>query len=210
MKTSFIEAYKILKERRSVRNYLAKEIPREVIQRILEVACWAPSAHNAQPWRFVVITDPETKRLLALAMGERWGRDLQRNGLSEVDREELIQTSIKRFSDAPVIVMVCLSMQEMDRYEDEVRQLAERVMAIQSVAAAIQNLLLAAHIEELSACWYCAPLFCPGAVRRILGIPEDITPQALITVGYPDEKPIPPLRKSLKEVTYLNRWGYEW
>jgi nitroreductase len=58
-------------------------------------------------------------------------------------------------------------------------------MAVQSVAMALQNLLLAAHAEGLGACWMCAPLFCPDAVQTALDLPDDWEPQALISLGYP-------------------------
>jgi len=100
-----------------------------------------------------------------------------------------------------------MTMEDMDSYPDERRQRAERTMAIQSVAASVQNFLLAASALGLGACWYCAPLFCPDVVREILGIPEGVEPQALIAVGYPNEEPEPPPRKPLEEVVYLERWG---
>jgi len=76
----------------------------------------------------------------------------------------------------------------MDYYPDERRQQAERVMAGQSVALAAQNVLLAAFAEGLGACWMCAPLFCPDAVRAVLSLPDDWEAQALLTMGYPAEE----------------------
>jgi F420 biosynthesis protein FbiB-like protein len=84
--------------------------------------------------------------------------------------------------------MVCLSMADMDRYPDERRAAAERLMAVQSTALAVQNLLLAAHEAGLGACWMCAPLFCPDVVSAELQLPADWEPQALVTIGYPAEE----------------------
>ena len=61
-------------------------------------------------------------------------------------------------------------------------------MAVQSVALACQNLLLAAHAHGLGACWMCAPLFVPELVRDTLDLPQTWEPQALITLGYPAEE----------------------
>src|SRR5260221_7073878 len=76
-------------------------------------------------------------------------------------------------------------MADMDRYPDAKRSAAEHQMAVQSVAMAVQNLLLAAHAEGLGACWMCAPLFCGDAVRGSLDLPADWQPQALVTLGQP-------------------------
>ena len=65
-----------IKERRSVRKYQAKPVPQEAIEEVLAAAGWAPSAHNAQPWRFIVLADPEVKRKLAEAMAKSWAADM--------------------------------------------------------------------------------------------------------------------------------------
>jgi len=174
--------------RRSIRRYLERPVPRDVLRRLLEAARWAPSAHNRQPWRFVVITDPARRASLAQAMGESFRQDLEADALSpdEVDRQ--VARSYERISRAPAVIVLGLSMTAMDRYPDERRQRAEWVMAVQSAALAAQNLLLMAHVEGLGACWMCAPLFCPEVVRAELSLPEDWEAQALLTVGYPAEQ----------------------
>jgi len=172
----------------------------------LEAATWAPSAHNAQPWRFIVIDDLKVKQRLAEAMAKEWDKDLREDGLSPEDRERLTKASITQFTQPPILIVACLTMEDMDTYPDERRQKAEYLTAVQSVAASIQNLLLGAHAEGLGTCWFCAPLFCQETVREVLGAPKDVEPQALITLGYPDEKPEAPPRKTLKSVTSQNCW----
>ena len=73
-------------------------------------------------------------------------------------------------------------------------------MAMQSTAAAVQNLLLAAHDAGLGACWVCAPLYCPEAVRQALELPEDWEAQALVTLGYPAQAKTPAPRRPMAEV----------
>ena len=196
-----MELFQAIRGRRTVRRFLNRPVEKELIERILEAATWAPSAHNAQPWRFYVITDPDVKRRLAEEMAGAWERDLEADGVPSEERRSLTSESVKRITGAPVAVLACMTMRDMDRYPDEKRMMAERTMAVQSVAAAVQNMLLAAHGLGLGACWMCAPLFCPDVVRRALGMPEDVEPQALILVGYPAEKPEPPKRKPLSEVS---------
>jgi nitroreductase len=59
----------------------------------------------------------------------------------------------------------------------------------------------------MGACWHCAPIFCKSNVRKALKIPDNVEPQALITLGFPDEAPNIPERKSLSEIVHLNEWG---
>ena len=200
--------FRTIRDRRSVRRYLWTEVSNSVLQRVLDAARWAPSAHNAQPWRFIVVKHLNVKRRLAEGMAGKWNKDLYRDGTLPEERERLIKASIKQFTDPPTLIVVCLTMEDMDKYPDEKRQVAEYVMAVQSVAAAIQNMLLTAHAEGLGACWFCAPLFCPEVVRESLGISRDIRPQALITLGYPTERLKAPPRKPLESIVYQDRWGH--
>ena len=192
--------------RRSVRRYHTEAVSSDVLRRTLEAARWAPSAHNAQPWRFVVLRENHIKWRLAEAMAKAWDRDLQDDGVSSGVRESLVMASLERFTSAPTVIIACLAMEDIDCYPDDRRRGVERTMAIQSVAAAIQNILLVAHMEDLGACWFCAPLFCPDAVREALGIPVEVEPQTLITMGRPAERPEPPQRKALEGIVYYERW----
>lgn len=198
--------FNIIMGRRSIRSYLPKEVPYSSILNIVEAARWAPSAHNAQPWRFIIIVDQNVKRLLAESMASDWAKDLEKDGVPYEASRMLIEESIRRFTEAPAIIIAAVTMRDMHKYPDEHRQRAEHIMATQSLAAAIQNILLAAYAEGLGSCWFCAPLFCQETVRKVLRIPNDFEPQALITIGYPAEQPQPPPRKSLKEVAFKNYW----
>jgi coenzyme F420-0:L-glutamate ligase/coenzyme F420-1:gamma-L-glutamate ligase len=174
--------------RRSIRRYQDRPVPREVLEAILTAAIWAPSAHNRQPWRFAVITSPDVRKALATAMGARLRADLEADNVPQAMIEQNVSRSFSRISGAPVLVLACLSMADMDEYPDGRRASAERLMAAQSTALAVQNLLLAAHAEGLGACWLCAPLFCPDVAVTQLDLPGDWEPQALITLGYPAEQ----------------------
>jgi coenzyme F420-0:L-glutamate ligase / coenzyme F420-1:gamma-L-glutamate ligase len=175
----------LLQTRRSIRRYTADPVPAEVIERLLTAAVWAPSAHNRQPWRFATITTPEAKTRLAQAMGDRLRADRLADGDPAGVVEADASRSLARIAGAPVVVVVCLTLADMDHYPDARRAQAEYLMAVQSVAMAVQNLLLAAHSEGLGACWMCAPLFCGDAVRDSLDLPSDWQPQALVTLGRP-------------------------
>lgn len=174
-------------QRRSIRRYRADALPRDVVEELLNAAIWAPSAHNRQPWRFAVVETQAQKDMLAQAMGARLRHDLQADGVAEAIIEADASRSYARMTGAPVIVALCLSMADMDVYPDEKRNRNEYLMAVQSVAMAGQNLLLAAYDAGLGACWMCAPLFCPDVVQDVLALPDDWQPQALLTLGYPAE-----------------------
>jgi coenzyme F420-0:L-glutamate ligase/coenzyme F420-1:gamma-L-glutamate ligase len=196
-----------IKNRRSIRKYLQRPVPQEVLWEILEAATSAPSAHNAQPWRFIVLTEMLAKRDLAEAMATAWQQDLKKDGTPKETRAASVQASIEQFTNAPVLVLACLTLKDMTPYPDAERQRIEHDLAMQSLSAAIQNMLLAAYEKQLGTCWYCAPIFCKDTVRQALKIPDDVEPQALITLGYPDEKPSAPPKRLLQSIAYLNRWG---
>jgi F420 biosynthesis protein FbiB-like protein len=177
----------VLSQRRSIRRYDPEPIPNQILEELLAAATWAPSAHNRQPWRFAIITGTEHKHRLASAMGRRLRSDLQADHLAKAIIEKDVERSYRRISKAPALVLVCLTMADMDSYPDERRQRNEWIMAIQSTAMAGQNLLLAAHGLGIGACWMCAPLFCPEVVRQVLELPPDWQPQGLVTLGYPAE-----------------------
>ncbi len=179
--------FDVIRSRRSIRRYKPDPVPRALIESLLEAALWAPSAHNRQPWRFAVVETPERREGLARAMNDRLRRDLEADGLAPDAIEADVSRSYRRIMSAPVLVVLCLSMADMDAYPDERRARDEHLMAVQSAAMAGGNFLLAAHEAGLATCWMCAPLFVPDVVRAELGLPDDWEPQALLTLGYADE-----------------------
>lgn len=190
--------------RRSIRRYQDEAVDGALIEKVLDVARWAPSAHNRQPWRFAVLEAAASKQVLAAAMGQRLRADLARDGVARELIEKDAQRSYQRITSAPVVIVVCLTMRDMDTYADSRRNHAEYLMATQSVAMATQNLLLSAHALGLGACWMCAPLFVPDTVRETLQLDADWEPQALITVGYPAEERIKPRIGLEHQVLYLD------
>lgn len=175
----------VIRTRRAIRRYEKRPVPHDLVAHLLQTAVWAPSAHNRQPWRFGVLTEWDDKARLANAMGAKLRADRSADGDDPADIERDVARSYARICGAPVIVLICLSMADMDHYPDSHRAAAERTMAVQSVAMAAQNLWLAAHAHGLGACWLCAPLFVPDLVRRTLGLPDDWEPQGMLTLGYP-------------------------
>lgn len=176
----------LIHARRSIRRYQDRPVERALLEELLEAATWAPSAHNRQPWRFCVVQGT-MRQTLSAAMAPVWLRDLLADGGDPVHSQEHVAVRAARIAGAPAVIVACLSVADMDVYPDARRAAAEHTMAVQSVALACQNLLLAAHAAGLGACWLCAPLFVPQTVRSVLALPADWEPQALITLGWPAE-----------------------
>lgn len=162
----------VIKNRRSIRSFKKDPIPEDDLKLILEAAIWAPSAGNLQPWHFVVVRDPEIKKLLSIAA--------------------LNQTFI---AQAPVVIVVCaLPWISSSRYGKR----GEELYCLQDTAAAIENMLLAAASLGIGSCWVGA--FDEEAVKKIVGLTNKVKPVALIPMGYPAKIPTPPHRKPIREV----------
>jgi coenzyme F420-0:L-glutamate ligase / coenzyme F420-1:gamma-L-glutamate ligase len=195
------ELHTLLRTRRSVRLFRTEPIPLEMIQRILTTAICAPSAHNLQPWRFVVLTSIETKLHLAESIADKFRQDMIADGIPEDDIQARIAKTLKFAGGAPVIIVLFRESTKIKPQPDGIRQQAEVLMGIQSVALAGLQLLLAAKVEGLGGTWICWPLFAPEETRHALGLAPEWEPQGMIFLGYPDETPEMPARISLQEVT---------
>ncbi|VTU45375.1 Coenzyme F420:L-glutamate ligase (plasmid) [Variovorax sp. PBL-E5] len=168
-----------------MRRYAPDAVEDNVLDRLFRAAVAAPSAHNRQPWRFVVVTEASPKQRIAEAMGAKLRADRLADGDTHGDVEADVARSRSRICEAPVLVFSFVTMEDMDAYPDAKRQAAEYQMSVQSTAMATQNLLVAAHAEGLGACIMCAPLFCSDAVTQVIGAPRNWTAQSLVTLGWP-------------------------
>ena len=195
----------IVRGRASVRYFDGRPVSRLLVEQILEAGAWAPSPHGRQPWRFAVLTEPATKLRLAEAMGDEWQRQLALDGDPPEIIARRLEASHRRILEAPVLIMLCLFTAELDHYPDASRQRAEELMAVQSLGAAAQNMLLTAYALGLDTGWICAPLFCPEVVRVALGLPPGTAPHALIAVGYRGREPRRRPRLPLHELIVLDQ-----
>jgi len=182
--------------RRSVRRLDSRPVERALVEEVIATACLAPAPHHSRPWRFVILS-AEARERLSEAMGERWRQDLERDSVAEERIRRLLDRSRARLAAAPVLILAGFAGEARRPWPDERRQRAEDTMFVQSVGAAVENLMLAAHARGLGSYWLSAPLFCPEAVCRALELPSDFQPQALVALGYPQEglrlPPRPPL-----------------
>jgi len=147
------------------------------------------------------LTDLSVKQKLADAMAIEFEHDLTNDGISPEKIQAQIKRSKERITSAPLIILLCLDMTEMDVYPDKKRKQAEFRMGMQSVANAGMQLMLAAHAEGLGSVWVCSPLFVQETIEEALNLPKTWEPQAMFLIGYPQDIPEVRERKKLDEVT---------
>jgi coenzyme F420-0:L-glutamate ligase/coenzyme F420-1:gamma-L-glutamate ligase len=177
---AFVEA------RRSIRAFAPEPVDPAVLDACIEAACLAPAPHHSRPWRWVVVTSPAAKSDLADGMGARWRRDLEADGVDAARVDDLLAGSRARIEAAPHVVLGCLTWDGLDRYPDDARRRAEHGMALLSLGAAVENLMLTATAHGLASCWVAAPIFCPDAARDALALADDWLPHAMVLLGRPD------------------------
>lgn len=168
--------------RRSVRQYQDKKIAKEDIIEILKAAQYAPTAHNKQPWEFLVVDDKEV--LVHLRSIQRW-------------------TSFAK--DAACVIFVCGDEnQSFSRHKEDEKWSFIDV----DCALATQNLLLAAHAKGIGTCYCgCAPMQkVVEDLKAYLHLPENIRPFAIITMGYPAETPKEPEGRFKIEKIHWDKW----
>lgn len=179
-----------LEARRSIRVFTATPVPRDVLDALVEAACIAPAPHHSRPWRFVIVDGAGAKASLAQRMGARWREDLSGDGVDESKINELVDASRDRLMGAPALVLGCLTWDGLDSYPDANRRQAEYGMALLSLGAAVENLMVAAADAGLASCWVAAPIFCPEVARDALDLPPDWLPHALVLVGTATHGPV--------------------
>ena len=175
-----------VEQRRSIRSFTAEPVDRAALDSLIEAACLAPAPHHSRPWRFVVIDTDDAKLALGRGMGAQWKADLEGDGMAGDRIAELVAASHAKITGAPALVLACLTWDGLDRYPDEARQRAEWGMALLSLGAAVENLMLSAAAAGLASCWVAAPIFCPEAARDAMQLPAEWLPHALVLVGHPD------------------------
>ena len=173
-----------IKKRRSIRSFNHKPVEPAKVRLLLEAATWAPSWTNSQPWRFVIVTDPDVKNRIAGVMPANRGL----NGLKE----------------APILIVVCAKTGVSGYLKGKpVTDKGDWFMF--DTALSIQNILLTA--ESIGLGTLVIGYFDAEKTASLIGLPKDHAVVALIPVGYTEQKPEPPPRKSIHAVGFLNRFG---
>ncbi len=192
--------YKILDERKSIRQFKPTPPSDDIIKKIIQKATLGPNAHNSQPWKFIVLKNKTMKEKLIKKMGEKYSNDLLKEGKSLEETNKIVNHSFKKFTNPPILIIPCLDKEAIPKFQDEELKRNEYVMGVQSISSAITYLILAAYAEGLGTCWYCAALFAKEIIQEHLNLDLNIEPQSIIALGYPDENPKKPKRKSIDEI----------
>ena len=194
------------------RYYKKDPVPDDVLVRLFDAARFAPNGGNRQPVRFIAVRDPVNKKALRDLYVPYW-----RDYMKGVDVGAIKVKGVRRmieaanffadnFHEVPVVVVVCARLEDVHPTDNELGRLS--IVGGASVYPAVQNLLLTARAEGLGTAL--TTLLCHEEVKvkQLLGIPEDVSTAAHITLGYP-EKPFPKrlLRRPLTESAFLERYG---
>ncbi len=169
----------MIKERRSVRRFKKLEVPWYLIADCLEYSIMAPNSGNVQNWRFVIVRKKENLEKITKICDEQYW--------------------VLR---APILIVVC---SETTKIRKLFNIRGEALYAVQNCAAAIENLILKAQELGLGSVWIGA--FDEIKLREIIGIADDVRPQAIIALGYPEEIEEKSRREPLENVIYFEKYG---
>lgn len=194
---------KLIKGRRSIRQWKKNEVSDDLLKKAIELATWAPNGGNYQGWHFIVVKNKKVIEKMANAVqsvadqiaswpeAKAWPEDVKR-----------YQKNASFFRDAPACIGVFVSQYQSiwDKVltaRESIDSEAKKILAfrrsaptsIQSAAAAITTMLLVFHQVGLGAVWLAAPVMAKKEIETILKVPENQDLICLVAVGYPNESP---------------------
>jgi len=188
-----VELTQAINSRRSIRKFKDDPIPKENIEKIIAAGTLAPSGKNKQPWKFYVIQG-EKRRELVTEMQKGMKR-LENMGI----RTGSARHSLEVMAQAPVTIFVFNPTSKHPLLKRDTLETYSDVVDIQSIGAAIQNMLLTAVDLGLGSLWICDVFFGYEELCDWLGEKGQMI--AAVTFGYPDQSPAPRPRKNVSEVT---------
>ncbi len=192
---------------RALRRFLPDPVPEDVIFQLVDAAIRAPTGHNRQDWRFVVVTDEGARKEMQGWSERAWQMAFGREYPTLESIEALPRTarlSIRGVYDlahnlasVPVIIVIC-GLKDAHSSPGG------------SHFPAAQNMLLAARALGLGGSIFNLPMVGGKELHELLGIPESNEIYCCVPIGYPIDKPGPLKRKPVKKVAYWNRFGAQW
>jgi coenzyme F420-0:L-glutamate ligase/coenzyme F420-1:gamma-L-glutamate ligase len=149
------------------------------------------------------VASSESRERLADAMSDAWRVDLEAEDRPVKDVARLLDRSREQITGAPVLLLACLMTEGARKWPDNARKRAERDMFVQSLGAALQNILLAAGERGLAGYLKGAPLFCREAVTRALRLPAGWEPTFLVMLGRPAQGATPAPREPVDPAEFM-------
>jgi 5,6-dimethylbenzimidazole synthase len=208
----------LVKKRRSIRRFKPDPIPDEEIEKIIEVACWAPSGFNMQPWEFVIIKKPELKNKIVDYIGdirpltknmeqtrEKWmGKPWRMKGLTEKNMD---------YTTAPVYIILLgdartnVGLPMFIRQDDNCRQM----IYYSGLANAFMYMHLAAATLGIGTQWVSITHtgYVQSMIKQLLGIPSELEIFDMIAMGYPEMEPRPKLMRNREEMIHYGDCGQD-
>jgi nitroreductase len=184
----------LVRRRRSCRAYADTAVSDAQLTAVLGAAAWAPSPLNLQPWQFIIIKDPVTKKRIREA-----GEEARRSVVDQSGPAWAGKYAMNFISEAPVLIAVVVDPTKGGLGDF----FGQRHGALQAASACIQNMLLAAADQGLGSLWF--TFFSPEKVKAVLGVPDNLELAGIVPLGKPNGGLKPPPRKEL--VVYRDKYG---
>jgi nitroreductase len=198
-----MDLFEAIGTQRAMRRLKPDPISDEELWTILDAAVKAPSGGNRQPWNFIVIRDPETKRKIAEHYLDGWNRiygPFREFALADPATARTYRSAdhlARHLAEVPVLVLATVQR----------NAIAPGSPPGASIYPAVQNLMLAARALGLGTTLTTLHQEHEAEVKRLLGIPDEVETMALIPIGRPRGRFGPPSRLPVEQVTYWDRWG---
>ncbi|MGA9048871.1 MAG: nitroreductase family protein [Dehalococcoidia bacterium] len=181
-----MDTFEAIYNRRSIRRYLDRQVPDEMLNRVLDAARWAPSWANSQCTRYVVIKDPATKAKLAECVNKG-------------------NPATEALKNAPIIIVACAELKKSGYYKDmAVTDRGDWFMF--DVGIAMENLALAAQALGLGTV-HVGLIPDSKKIDEILGLPEGIVSVEMTPLGFPAGEAKAPPRRELAEIVFYEKYG---
>ncbi|WP_420452524.1 nitroreductase family protein [Ilumatobacter sp.] len=213
------ELYDVMSTLRAVRKLRPDPIPSDVLERVLQAACWAPTGGNTQPWKVVVATSPETKRALRDIYQPEWAKyskgfvERTSDDPEEQDRWARVAAAGDHLAEnmdrAPALLVFCANPAMMAITDARLDRVS--MVGGGSVYPAVQNAMLACVQEGLGCTLTTLHCLREDDVKEVLRIPDGWATVALVPIGYPVGRGHGPItRRPPGKMAYRDRFGTPW
>lgn len=220
--SSRFDLYELMGTLRAVRRLRPDPIPQEVLRRVLQAACWAPTGGNVQPWRVVVVIDPELKQGVADVYRPEWQRYVdfarRRSAAAGLGDDELAAQErtiaagdhlAAHMGEAPALLLFVADPSQMAITDAQLDRIS--MVGGASVYTAVQNAMLACRAEGLGCTLTTLHCYREDEIKTLLDIPESWATAALVPIGYPKGRGHGPIsRRGPDAMAYSNRFGRSW